>query len=176
MELATLTTLEGMDSRDIAELTVLGFFYRKLNACKAFDEVEDFLNSLRFAGISSENRSALTKDALWKQMRFAESDHYSVKSSKLDAHTLYGVMFSNGLMKIGKSRSFEGRIKQLSSCNAESIIAKVHAQVGDCDKAESAAHSFFRQYRHHGEYFSITLDQFTGYLKAMNISYTQSGH
>ena len=174
MELTTLTTLDGMDSRDIKDLTTLGFLYRNLCACKTFEEVELFLISIRCESIPSEDKRALIKDALWKQMRFAEEFYDDARSAKQKTHTLYGVVFSNGLLKIGKSLSFDGRMKQLASCNAENIIAKVHAQVSDCNKAESSAHSFFREHRKHGEYFSITLDQFTGYLNAMNIPYTRS--
>lgn len=69
--------------------------------------------------------------------------------------SLYLVMASNGLTKIGISRSPFGRFGEL--CNASPIaLSLIHVStVKNAISVESALHEQFRTKRHHGEWFRL---------------------
>lgn len=157
------------------DMTILGYICDEVNACKTYAETEEFIVRLRYLDIPESIKESLHSHAFHKGwLLLGDETAARIKAAEKKRHAVYGVLFNNGLLKIGKSTNVVARLNQLSSCNAGRKLAAVYAYVDDCGKTERAAHTFFSANRAHGEYFSLTMDQFKAYLDSKGIEWTDA--
>jgi len=93
-----------------------------------------------------------------------ETDYYKPKYAA--SIILYVIKFNNNTVKIGVTKNFEKRKKQIehqSGLTAEKW--ELFTNVDNARNKESAAHKYFAAQRLNGEYFGICFDEAVDYVK-----------
>lgn len=91
------------------------------------------------------------------------SEKYKGKHKFTNNGFVYVISYSDGMVKVGKTRDFKTRVASLS--NGRFITECYCVLTGDYSKSERTTHHNLSEFKVHGEYFSCEFSLAVGKLK-----------